>query len=292
MTSVVESLIEPNLISFRVNTLKVPIEEVLTQLSLMGIMPKCIPWFQSAFTIPSLQRKLLMGCELYSAGKIYLQNASSLLPVLILDPKPNDYILDLAAAPGSKTSQMACLMQNTGQIAAVEKSKSRFFKLIQNLKQQGVTCVRTFLKDGTIIGRLCPERFDKVLLDAPCSSEGRFEANNPKTYLYWSEKKINEMARKQRKLIISAFQALKPGGILVYSTCTFAPEENEAVIIFLMDKFQDRLTIEKIDLPFSNIQSGLSHWENQVYPSVLQNCIRVLPNEYMGGFFICKIRKK
>ena len=180
-----------------------------------------------------------------------------MVPPILLSPQSEECILDLGAAPGSKTLQLAELMGNQGNIWAVESVRGRFFRLRDNLARHGAENVQTHLADGTRIWRRHPEHFDRVLLDAPCSSEGRFRADAPKTYAYWSEKKIAEASRKQRRLCYSAVQCLKPGGVLVYSTCTFAPEENEAIINRVLRQFAGALTVEDIALPFANAAVGL-----------------------------------
>ena len=125
--------------------------------------------------------------------------------------KPEESVLDLAA--GGKTLQMACMMNNQGALSAVEPVKNRFFKLKANLEQQGASFVKTYLTDGRTVGGKCPERFDRVLLDAPCSSESRFTQLNPDSWSHWSIKKVKEVARKQKKLLMSALYSLKPGGV-------------------------------------------------------------------------------
>ncbi len=276
---------------FRINTLKTNIISAIDQLKELGLNPKPINHFDNAFIINETERSLLTNSDPFNNGHIYIQSLESMLPPLILNPKPGEEILDLTAAPGSKTTQIAALMQNQGRIGAVEKVKARYFKLKNNLQLQDAKIVDTYLKDGALIGKLCPERFDRVLLDAPCSSEGRFNTNEPASYKYWSEKKIKEMSRKQWPLMVSAWHALKPNGLLVYSTCTFAPEENEAIINKLIKKFGEQVQLQPISLAFDNIQPGLTSWQGKTFDASLKQCIRILPNEMMGGFFICAIIK-
>jgi len=279
---------QPPLVGFRINTLKAD-HTVLSEFSHINLTP--ISWYKDAFLIDADKKSQLTNSEAYTNGKIYLQNLASMLPVLILDPKPGEEILDLAAAPGSKTTQIASLMQNCGRIAAVEKAKNRYFKLNNNLIQQGVTIADTYHKDGRLIWRHCKDRFDRVLLDAPCSSEARFNLNEPDSFAFWNEKKIQEMARNQWALLHSAWLSLKPGGILVYSTCSFAPEENEANIARLLKKYADKVEINFINLPLNNIQLGLTEWQGKKYPEIISRCIRILPDGVMSGFFICCLKK-
>ncbi|MDP1573302.1 MAG: RsmB/NOP family class I SAM-dependent RNA methyltransferase [Coxiellaceae bacterium] len=280
-------------VAFRVNTLKNTIDNVVFILQDHHFDLTNIPWNPLAFTIPFEQREQLTRHTLFLSGDIYIQSLASQIPALILNPQLDEEILDLTAAPGSKTTQIAALMQNTGRIAAVEMAKPRFFRLLANVKLQGATNVVTYLKDGTRVGKACPDRFDRVLLDAPCSSEGRFHLSNPDSFAYWSLNKIKAMSKKQWPLLQSAFHALKPGGILVYSTCTFAPEENEMMVQKLLHAFPDDLKIVPIDiaLPEKNKMAGLTHCRDNTFDAALQNTLRVLPDETMDGFFVACLEK-
>ncbi|MFQ6611134.1 MAG: RsmB/NOP family class I SAM-dependent RNA methyltransferase [Fidelibacterota bacterium] len=247
--------------------------------------------FPHLYLIPEHQREDLTHHPFAENGFIYPINPSSMIPPLVLNPQPEDRVLDLTAAPGSKTLILAWLMKNQGRISAVENVKYRFHKLKSNLERTGVNNVRLFLKDGSTVWRSCPEFFDKVLLDSPCSTEGRFQADEPDTYKYWSERKIREMNRKQRKLLFSAVQSLKPGGELVYSTCTFAPEENEEPISRILQIFGGSLTVTKIDLSLENLHPGLTSWRKKNFHPSLADAVRIIPDGIFEGFFICRIRK-
>ena len=159
---------------FRVNTLVTTMDSLLNQLHHSDFQPSRVNWRNhaiDAIIVPCEQRQALLASKWYQQGLLYSQNLSSQLAPLILDPQPGEEVLDLCAAPGGKTLQMACMMCDRGRIAAVEKVKARFFKLKANLKSQQVTCVQTYLSDGAGVWRKTPERFERVLLDAPCSSE-------------------------------------------------------------------------------------------------------------------------
>jgi len=277
--------------TFRINTLKIGILEAEERLKREGFKTEKVSWYPEAFILRNAGKKELMKSELYKEGCIYIQGLSSMLPPLVLNPIPGECILDLASAPGSKTTQMAVLMKNQGKIIAVEKIKDRFFKLLSNLKEQGITNTEAILGDGEKIWFKYKDFFDKVLLDAPCSSEGRFDTTNPKTFLYWKEKKIKEMVHKQKRLLFSAFQAVKVGGLILYSTCTFSPEENEGVINWLLKKFPGKITLKKIKLNLSNFIPGLKKWKDEEFSSLIHNCVRVLPTSEMEGFFLCLIQK-
>ncbi len=277
--------------SFRINPLKISEAEFIPMAQKLGLSLTRLPQLPYAFTVPVQQKSLLSHSKLVTEGLCYIQGVSSMLPVLQLAPSAEQRVLDLAAAPGSKTTQLAIAMQNQGWISAVEINKSRFFKLKSNLTSQGISNVHTYLMDGSQVWKKCPEMFDKVLLDAPCSSEARFLASEPASYAYWSEKKIREMAKKQKRLIFSAFLSLKPGGELMYSTCSFAPEENEQIVNYLLKKFAGKVEIEPLVMPFDNTQQGITEWQGKKLNDTLHQAVRILPNDLMEGFFICKLRK-
>lgn len=278
-------------VAIRRNPLKASIDEFHAALKALFISYQPIDWYPDAVVIDFDDKPRVTHSDFYNNGNCYIQSLSSLLPVLMLDPQPGEEILDLCAAPGSKTTQIAGLMQNQGRIAAVEKSKHRFFKLLANLKKQDASCVDTYFKDGSKVWRYCENRFDRVLVDAPCSSEGRFNINNPESLNYWSLKKVNQMTRLQWPLLQSGFLCLKPGGTLVYSTCTFAPEENEAILNRLMKRFPETARIEICPLPINNSLPGLLQWQQKLFHPSVQHAQHIVPNSLFDGFFVAKISK-
>jgi NOL1/NOP2/sun family putative RNA methylase len=285
--------LRPHAVTFRVNVLTATVDAVLEELADEGFEVATMVWPEEAYFVPGHQRSALTHCDACTQGRIYVQNPSSMIPPVILDPQPTDWILDLAAAPGGKTTHLAALMGNAGRISAVESVKGRFHRMRANLERCGVRNVSTYLKDGTKVYRQCPEQFDRVLLDAPCSSEGRFDVQDPASHAYWSLKKIREMNRKQRRLIYSAVRCLKPGGVLVYSTCTFAPEENEAVIDRVLEQFGSALEVESIALPATagNLSCGVTQWGKAEFDPRVEHGTRILPDGVMEGFFVAKLIK-
>ena len=223
------------------------------------------------------------------SGQIYIQNPASYFAVSILNPQQDEEILDLAAAPGGKTLAIAARMNNTGRLAAVEPIRGRFFRMQANLQRCGVTNVDFYQRDGRSVGRAVPERFDRVLLDAPCSSESRMNWLDASTYQHWSPRKVKETQRKQKSLIRSAYAALKPGGTLLYCTCSFAPDENELVVASLLKKTDAQL-MPIAEYP-PNSMPGLTQWLGKLLNENLALTLRVLPDGPWDGFYVAKIFK-
>lgn len=226
-------------------------------------------------------------------GYYYIQELASMLPIIILEPKSNEKVLDLCAAPGSKTTQTASEMQNTGLIIANEVNFGRMNILASNLERCGVTNTILTKKEGIVFcDKLKNENFefDKILLDAPCSGEGTLRSSL-KTYLMWNLKNIKNLSRLQKRLFESAFEILKVGGEIVYSTCTHAPEENEEVVNYILEKFKDKIKIQEINLPIKARQ-GITNWQGKKYSNEVKKCARIYPQDNnTEGFFIAKFRK-
>ncbi len=284
--------------TFRVNTIKSSKREIMNALDDAGVKVKNVQWYGDAFILQNKSKRELMELPIYTEGKIYIQSLASMCPPVVLRPEAGDKVLDLTAAPGSKTSQIAAFMNREGELLANDNNKVRFFKLMHNMELLGVPVEKTDWKftlrmeDGS---HLCGEYqnyFDKILVDAPCSAEARFVDGDPKTYGYWNEKKIKEMAMKQRKLLFSAWYALKPGGTLVYSTCTFAPEENELQISKLLERFQAEIEMLDVKIDGLKILSPLKKWKEKEFHPGVQKAIRILPTSEIEGFFVAKLRKK
>lgn len=292
LADTLETFVQTPATGFRINTLRASRDSVLAALTVEGLTPQPVAWYEDAFWIPPDQRAALLASAAYRQQQIWIQNLSSMVPPLVLAPQPGEDVLDLAAAPGSKTLQMACLMQNEGHIAAVEVVRKRFFQLQTNLKQQGAQNVRTFLKDGTQVWRNRPEFFHRVLLDAPCSTEARFRTDDPETYRYWRVRKVYEMAHKQKELLISGLKCLQPGGTLVYSTCSFAPEENEGVLTQALDFFCDEVELVPLAFSAENQQPCLTEWDGAPFHPSVRHALRILPTPQMEGFFVAKLHKK
>ena len=291
LPQVLRSFSSPAATAFRVNTLMASAGAALESLHAEGIRPTGLTWPQEAFSVAPEERGALLASSAARERLVYVQNPSSMVPPLILDPQPGERVLDLTAAPGSKTLQLAAQMQGEGELAAVELSRGRFFKMKALLEAHGASGVRTFLQNGERVWRYRPEHFDRILLDAPCSTEGRFHVSDPDSFSYWSRRKIKEMSSKQRRLLFSAIHSLAPGGVLVYSTCTFAPEENETMIDWALERFGNSLKVDPLDLPLQNAVPGLREWQGRAFHPGVSGAARILPDGLFEGFFVCRLVK-
>lgn len=199
----------------------------------------------NAYVVYNKNEKDLSKLKIYEDGKIYVQSISSMIPPIILRPEPGERVLDIASAPGSKTTQMAAMMNNEGYILANEIDKFRCEKLKYNVEKQGASIVHIIKKDGTQLFNSV-KSFDKILVDAPCSGEGRFIVSNKKTYEHWSLKMQKELVEIQKKLLYNAINLCKINGTILYSTCALSLEENEKVIDWAINNFN--IEIEKINI--------------------------------------------
>ena len=224
-------------------------------------------------------------------GYYYVQEISSMMPILALQPKENDIMLDLCASPGSKTTQASASMNNKGTIIANDKDIGRISILSANLEKVGATNVIVTRHDAVQLCKKLRElnmKFDKILLDVPCSGEGNLRSS-PSTLLSWNVKVIEKLGRIQRKIAESAIPLLKEGGEVIYSTCTHAPEENELNVQYLIDKFN--LKIEEIKLPLKT-RPGITEWQGKNLSQELKKAHRIYPQDNdTEGFFLCKMKK-
>lgn len=291
--AIIRTFDAPKQVTFRINPLKTTPQALEDELNEQGIAYEKIDWelLSGVYRIAPEDKLRLTQTPSFYEGKLYIQNLSSMIAPVLLAPQPEEMVLDLAAAPGGKTLILAGMMENTGWLSAVELQRERFFRLCDNLKHQGVTNAHTYMTDGRSVGKKCPEMFDRILLDAPCSSEARFKTHEPKSMSYWSIHKVKEASRLQRRLLLSAFDALKVGGKLLYSTCSFSPEENESSLQYLLDRHGDHLKTLPITLPFDNLQKPLTRWGKEIYDERIQNGVRILPTDTIDGFFICLLEK-
>lgn len=256
------------------------------------------------FSVPPERRAELLGSAGVIGGAVYPLNPSSVIAVRAMKVRAAAEgvrgatdgnldaveVLDLAAAPGGKTLLIAAEMKNLGRIAAVESVRGRFHRMRANLARCGVSNTAFYLADGRSIGRKVPQRFHRVLLDAPCSSEARIRFAEPVSFRHWKLRKIKECARKQRALLRSAYAALRSGGSMIYCTCSFAPEENELIVDYLLGR-EPTARILEVDCASAVTREGLCEWRHKKLDPQLSRARRILPDELWDGFFICRIQK-
>ena len=285
-----ETFFKKKPLTARINTLRTSPEDVLRILDAQQIPFQRLSWCEEAIVISRQFEERLKQTALLQKGFLYIQGLSSMLPVLALDPQPQENILDMCAAPGSKATHLAALMHNKGRLLCLDNVKARCYKLKSVVALLGAQMIHVKYMDGRKF-RAKEGLFDRILIDAPCSSEGRFQDDDPETYLYWSPRKIQEMRHKQRGLLLNASRLLKPNGILVYSTCTFSPEENEGVIDWLLRKTKGTMTLLPMHIQGIKGYPPVMDWQEKNFDSQVKHCWRVLPDETKEGFFIAKLIK-
>ncbi len=274
----------------RVNTLKASEPEVVQRLQRQGFVLENIPGIPAAYRIREKPYPIGKTLE-HFLGYVYVQELASMLPPVILGPRPHERVLDLAAAPGSKTTQMAQMMENTGVIVANDVDVQRMKALTNNLDRSGVINTVLTQVDGYKLGFWLENTFDRVLLDAPCSALGTLH----KTYeilKWWSWGKVGRLVRTQKGLILAAYRALRPGGVMVYSTCTLVPEENEGVVQFLKERHPEAQILPIPEIPGFKTRPGFTRWKRNEYPPETSHTLRVYPQDNLTeGFFIARISK-
>lgn len=253
-------------------------EKVRFWLESKKIESKQIPWCPEGLWIDSC---INLDTIEHQLGYYYIQGASSMVPSLILGPQPGDEVLDLCAAPGSKTTHIAQMMQNKGFLAANEGSFVRVRALVINIQRSGATNIVVTCRDGVGYEKFS-ERFNKVMLDAPCSDIGTAR-KNPRVLGMWNMGRVKRLSSLQKKLLLSAYRCLKDGGTLVYSTCTTPLEENEFVVEHLLQR-EDSASLGDINVPNLRVRKGLT-------PET-RKCIRIMPQDNDSeAYFIAKVVK-
>ena len=267
-------------VTLRINTIKTDCNKIKKVLENNQIEYSTVEWSKDAIIINNAKEHDLQELEIYKNGEIYLQSLSSMLPPIILEPNKDEDILDMCAAPGGKTTQIAAITQNKAHITACEMNNIRAERLKYNLEKQGVTSAFVMQKDAREIDNFFS--FDRILLDAPCSGSGTIDLNNEKTFKYFTPKLIDKTTKAQEKLIKKAVTLLKPGHEMIYSTCSILSIENEEIVENILK--DGNIEIVPINL------NGIEQIEK--LPTKIPGTLCVCPNEYYEGFFIAKLRKK
>jgi NOL1/NOP2/sun family putative RNA methylase len=287
-TQVLDILSLPTQKAVRLNPLKAK-KTTLTSLAKQKIILQPIKWAPDCYSVIS-GYELVSKTKEFIHGEIVLQDSASFVPTFSLEPKPTERILDVCAAPGMKTTHIAALSDNKATITANDSSKTRFFKLRDILELHNIAATATLHDARFLHIAFKGQQFDKILLDAPCSGEAAIRPEEPKTYSSWSMAKIKRLSTLQKKLIAEAYDKLAVGGCLVYSTCTIAPEENEAVVNYLLKK-RPGAHLVPVTVKPDDARNGLATWQGKEYSSELAKACRLLPSTEHEAFFTAKIVK-
>ena len=274
---IIEGYNKKRKVTLRVNTLKSNIEEIEDVLQKNNIKYKTAGWSKEALIIENVREAEITKLKIYEEGKIYLQSLSSMLPPIILKPEENEDILDMAAAPGGKTTQMAALVNNKVRITACEMNAIRAERLKYNIEKQGASSVYVMVTDSRKIDGFFS--FDRILLDAPCSGSGTLYSQDEKIEKTFTPKLIQKSIKAQTQLLKKAINILKTGKEMTYSTCSILQEENEDIV-------NNILKNKKVEIVPIEVDKNIP-----MLPTKIKGTLCVCPNEEYEGFFIAKIRK-
>ena len=277
---IIEGYLAKRKTTLRINTIKSNIEEIKQKLDAKKIEYEEVKWSKEAIIIKNEDEKAIQEMDIYTNGEIYMQSLSSMLPPIILEPKEDTDILDMAAAPGGKTTQIAALTNNKAHITACEKNKIRAERLKYNIDKQGASCVFIMQKDARFIDDFFS--FDQILLDAPCSGSGTLDFNDNNIEKYFSKQLIDRSSSVQKTLLSKAIKLLKPGHEMVYSTCSILSCENEDIVAHSIKNEN----VEIVPIHFEGME------ELPLVPTKIHGTLCVCPTDLYEGFFVAKIRKK
>lgn len=269
-------------VTLRANPLRSDAQAVMTALDAAGIAYERQAWYGDAFVLPGVREEAVQALPEYEAGCMYLQSLSSMMPALVLDPQKGESILDMAAAPGGKTTQMAALSGNGALITACEKNRIRADRLQFNLDRQGATRVHVMCTDARQLNDLF--KFDKVLLDAPCTGSGTILIAEGEPERRMTADWVAKTANTQKAMLKKALTLLSAGHEMVYSTCSILREENEQVLQAVLPGMHAEI------VPIAPETLGLT--DGMLLPTVLPGVVCVKPTALHEGFFVAKIRKR
>ena len=266
-------------ITLRANTLKTNIQNIKDIFDSLGFTYKEVSWYKDALVMENVSEEQIKDLEIYKNGEIYLQSLSSMIPPIILSPKEDENIFDMAAAPGGKTTQMLALSQNKAFITACEKNKIRAERLQYNLNKQGSNRINVMIKDARQLDNFFS--FDKILLDAPCSGSGTISIFDKRLESTFTEDLVNRSAKVQSELLKKAITLLKPGHEMIYSTCSILSKENEEIL----QKFIDMKKIEIFPIDTSIFSDAI------LLPVSIEGTLCICPTRLYEGFFVARIKK-
>lgn len=272
--------------TLRANALLSTREEVASALGDAGIGWRSVPWYADAFVLEGDGARVLRELPLYDQGKVYLQSLSSMLPPLVLGAGPGVDILDMCAAPGGKTTQLAAIGGKGVRITACEMHAPRAEKLEHNLRKLGAGNVVVMRTDARRLDEFF--RFDRILLDAPCSGSGTLRTRDPKLSSRFTPKLVQKSRKSQQALLDKALTLLKPGGTLVYSTCSVLACENEDIVTAALKKAKKTkktgvFEVEPVELPDAD--------DLPLLPVSVEGALCVCPTDLYEGFFVAKIKR-
>lgn len=269
----------------RVNTSKISLEE-FERIAPFHLTK--IPWISNGYFYE--EEDYPARHPFYAAGLYYLQEPSAMTPASRLEVVPGDYVLDLCAAPGGKATALAAALQGEGLIVANDINTARARALLRNMELFGIKNAFVTNEPPHVLAEKYPQFFDKIMVDAPCSGEGMFR-KNPAVMEAWEEKGPEYFSRLQREIIVHGADMLKPGGIMLYSTCTFAPAENERTITHLLSERPEMEVLPMED--YEGFSPGLTSFDGEEFHESCRLCRRIWPHKMAGeGHFLALLRKK
>ncbi len=277
---IVEGYCQKRPVTLRVNTLKTNINTIKQLLNKESITFEEISWNENALVLQNVNESKVRELEMYKNGEIYLQSLSSMMPVIAIQPKAKENILDMAAAPGGKTTQIAALTNNEAFITACEKNKIRAERLKYNIEKQGATSVNVLVEDSRNLSSYFS--FDKILLDAPCSGSGTIYLEDENLEKVFTEELVQRSIKTQYELLKKAVNILKLGQEMLYSTCSILEDENENNVQKLLKT--NEVEIVPID---KNLFSGAPFLKTSI-----EGTISICPSNLYEGFFMAKLKKK
>ena len=280
LNKIIEGYASKRNVTLRVNTLKTNVEKVKEVLDGNNIKYDEVPWYKEAVVIYDVDESVIRSLSIYENGEVYLQSLSSMFPVVALEPKEDENILDMAAAPGGKTTQIVAMSNGNSLVTACEKNKIRCDRLRYNIEKQGATGVNILMQDSRNLDNYFS--FDKILLDAPCSGSGTLDLADENLEKRISKELVDRSVKTQFELLKKAITVLKSGHEMIYSTCSILKQENEENI----NKILKNKNIEIVPI------------DEELYkdipqlPTSIKGTVCIMPSKLYEGFYVAKLRKK
>ena len=266
--------------------------DIVKELESAGLSCHLPMWMPEAIRLSPADRRMLSMLSEDLQNRVFVQSLSSMAAVESLDVHPGHDVLDCCAAPGGKSSLIRYRQKGQGILVANDLSRRRALRMRRVFELHGLTDIDIQINDAQTLGATFDKCFDRVLLDAPCSGEGRFNIHESVTFSDWNPGKVRRLGKLQNRLLKSALRTLRPGGLLLYATCTLSPEENECVLQKVLSRESDNYVIEPIEIPFDGRRPALAQWNGEEFSSWMQEAVRIVPQNDMTPFFLAAIRKR